>query len=322
MTKKAKNKANPLKAGLTAYPKALKSYCKTLNWDPDKLRIALTDEGIADENLYLDTPNIKVIDLMTRFLSLSESSIFVIHAPVGMGKSSTKDFTIRTLNNEDDYYVAAVNNPRMTGLQILKQVLRDITDSDSVPHTMDLVWNQLESSLVELRKSGITTIIWIDEAEKLNSEKLSLLRSLADVKTFDGLKVCKIILSGTPVLQTKVDRFLESNPEDAQAYDDRSALFTLGLSKWNDQHIFEWWDLLAEFSSIGYGGTNPFTIGAAEEVLSFSEGKPRSITQLTQMLLTDKASRIYNDKKENGFEITKDDVLVALNTQLNTQQEE
>lgn len=321
MTKQAKNKANPLKAGLAAYPEALKSYCKTLNWDPDKLRIALTDEGIADERLYLDTPNIKVIDLMTRFLSLSESSLFIIHAPVGMGKSSTKDFTIRTLNSEADYYVVAVNNPRMTGLQILKQVLRDITDSDSVPHTMDLVWNQLESGLVELRESGITTIVWVDEAEKLNSEKLSLLRSLADLKTFDGLKVCKIILSGTPVLQKKVDRFLESNPEDAQAYDDRSALFTFELSKWNAQHIVEWWDLLAEFSSMGDGGINPFTIGAAEEVLSFSEGKPRSITQLTQMLLTDKASRIHNDNNENGLEITQHDVLAALNTQLNTSQE-
>ena len=149
-----------------------------------------------------------------------------------------------------------------------------------------------------------------------------MLRSLADLKTFDGLKVCKIILSGTPVLQKKVDQFLENNPEDAQAYDDRSALFTFELSKWNARHIAEWWDLLAEFCAKSDGGTNPFAAGAAEEVLSFSEGKPRSITQLTQMLLTDKASRIHNGNNENSLEITQQDVLAALNTQLNTRQEE
>lgn len=321
MKKDAKKKTNSLKAGLNSYPKALKSYCKALNWNPDRLRIALTDEGIADEALYLDVPNIKIIDLLTRFLSLSESSIFVIHAPVGMGKSSTKDFTIKTLNDEGGFYVAVVNNPRMTGLQILKQVLRDITSSDKAPRTMDLVWNKLESNLVKLREGGITTIVWIDEAEKLNSEKISLLRAMADIKTFDGLKVCKIILTGTPVLQTKVSQFLETNPEDAQAYDDRSAFFTFELSKWTNNHIFEWWDLLAEFSSNGEGGVNPFTKEAAEEVLNFSEGKPRSITQLSQMILIDKASRVFKNKKEIDFEITKSDVLLALNTQLNTSQE-
>jgi len=174
--------------------------------------------------------------------------------------------------------------------------------------------------LVELREGGITTIVWIDEAEKLNSEKLSLLRAMADIKTFDGLKVCKIILTGTPILQKKVDQFLETNPEDAQAYDDRSAFFTFELSKWTKIHIFEWWDLLADFSSSGEGGINPFTKDAADEVLNFSEGKPRSITQLTQMILIDKASRVSKNNKETDITITKSDVLLALETQLNTSQ--
>lgn len=313
MAKKSSH-INRLKEGLKEYPEALEKYCKDLKWDTSRLRISLTDEGIADETLYLDEPNIHIIDILTRFLSLSESSIFVIHAPVGMGKSSTKDFTLRTLEESGDYYIAAVNNPRLTPLQILKQILRDITAEEKVPQAMDRVWNELKKHLIELRESGISTIVWIDEAEKLNSKKLSILRALADVKTFDGEKVCKIILTGTPTLQKKVDAFLVSNPEDAEAYDDRSAFFTFELSKWDEHHIYEWWSLLSSFCSTSDDVSNPFTKEAAKEVMNFSEGKPRTITQLTQMILFDKATRYY--KHETEIQITDDDVLSGLNTQI------
>ncbi|ADI75185.1 hypothetical protein Metev_2378 (plasmid) [Methanohalobium evestigatum Z-7303] len=320
----AKEKAkNRMEFGLKGYPMALQEYCKQINWDPEKVRIALTDEGIADEMLYLDEPNVQIVDVLTRFLSLSESSIFVIHAPVGMGKSSIRDFTLKTLNESDDYYITVINNPRLTPLQILKQILRDITAEEKTPRTMDLVWNKAKNILSELKETGISTIIWIDEAEKLDNKKLSLLRALADVKTFDGEKVCKIVLTGTPTLKKKVENFLEANPEDAEAFDDRSGFYTYELSKWSSNHILEWWELLCEYCSTDDNAINPFTKGAADEVIEFSDGKPRTITQITQMVLFDTAARYFNE--ETDIWISQDDVLNALSTQIqeeNSEQEQ
>ncbi len=77
---------------------------------------------------------------------------------------------------------------------------------------------------------------------------------------------------------------------------------TFSLNRWDARDIFNYWKLLAGYC----GKKNPFTIEAADTVYEVSEGKPRTVAQLTRLSLTLKAMQ------NSGLEITSEDVLSAL----------
>ncbi|WP_440955490.1 AAA family ATPase [Methanosarcina sp. Mfa9] len=294
----------------------LNEYCKALGWDCKKLQLSLVCEGIKDETLYLDEPNGKFIDTLARFLLLSEPSILVIYSSAGLGKTSAKDFVTRTLNSSDDFYISAVNGSGKTFLQLLKGVLRDLSSANKTPRNLDFVWKKLMMAILELKEAGITTVIWVDDAEKLESGDLLILRSLAEARTFSGEKACKIVLAGTPSLKKKTDNLLEWNPFDKEEMEANRAFFCLELKKWNADHIFRWWELLSKFCSTTGKASNPFSGKAAERVLEFSEGIPWDIMRLTRHVLFEKASKYRGN--ESDARITEDDVLNSVSNSVST----
>ncbi|HII00342.1 TPA: ATP-binding protein, partial [Methanosarcinaceae archaeon] len=301
MPEKTKIK-NHLQEGLKEYSQALDEYCRDLGWDSKKLKLSLTGEGIVDDVLYLEDPNSRIIDIMALFLSRPESSIFVICAPEGMGKTSVRDFAVRALNSSDDFYISATNNPGTTPLWLLKEILKDLNSADEAPRTLDLVWNKLATRLLELREAGISTVVWIDKAEKLDSTAFLILRTLANVRTFAGEKACKVILTGRLPLKKKVKNLFEQSSNNPDACGDFSEFLTFELEKWNADNISSWWELLSEFCSTTVNPTNPFSGNAAEIVLEFSGGNPRSIVQLTRLILFEKAFRCHGKESEKESE--------------------
>lgn len=284
------------------YSQALDEYCRNLGWDSKKLKLLLTDNGIVDDGLYLEGLNGSLIDNIALFLSLPESSIFTICAPAGMGKTSVRDFTVRVLNSSNDFYISPINNPGTTPLCLLKMILKDLNSTDEAPRTLDLVWNRLAARFLELREAGITTVVWIDKAEKLDSTSLLILRSLADVRTLAGEKACKVILTGRIPLKKKVKRLFEQSPDNPEADDACRRFFNFELEKWNADDISSWWALLSESCSIAENVTNPFSGNTAEIVLEFSGGTPRSIVKLTRLLLLEKAFRHRGKGVKKGTE--------------------
>lgn len=284
----------------------LNEYCKSLGWDCKKLQLSLVYEGIKNEALYLEEPNSRLIDTLARFLPLPDASIFVIFASDGFGKTSAKDFAARTLNFSDDYYISTVNGSGKTSFQLLKEVLRDLTSINKTPRTLDLVWKELMMILFELKEGGITTVIWIDDAEKLDSKDLLILRALAGSRTFSGAKVCKVILTGSSSLKKKTDNLFEQNLSDTEEAEAHRAFFYLELEKWKADHIFSWWELLSEFCSTTEKAFNPFEKKASEVVLKFSKGNPRVIMQLTRHVFFEKA-RTFQEKGTELW-ITEDDI--------------
>jgi len=219
-----------------------------LGWDYDRFRSSISDEGLSHPDLYLEDPNTGIIDKMIQFLEpTSQSSVFIIWDDVGMGKSSIRDFVARSLEDMQDYQVILVNDPRMTSLQILRLVARQVGADVAVWNDRGKVKEALWERLLELAGKGKTIIIWVDEAEKITNGIISELRALSDIKTIEGVKACKIILSGTPRLMQKLEHYIDSDPEDATAFDDRASLNTFRLHRWRAEDIYNYWKLLADY---------------------------------------------------------------------------
>ncbi len=292
------------------YPEAIRSYCDALKWNYDKFRVSISDEGISHPDLYLEDPNAGIIDKLSQFLEPSnQGSVFIIWDDVGMGKSSIRDFVTKSLDEMGSYHAVLITDPRLTSLQVLREISRQL-GVESTWRDRGQVKNALSAKLSELTEKGINIVLWLDEAEKVDERIISELRALSDLRTVRGQKVCKIILSGTPRLMQKMEEYMARQPEDALAFDDRASLNTFRLNRWTTKDIFNYWKLIARFC----GETNPFSVDAAEAVHKISEGKPRTIAQITKLAVNLKAMQYATNS--TNLEIGPDDVLTSLRGQL------
>jgi type II secretory pathway predicted ATPase ExeA len=292
---------------LGLYPRAVQHYCDTLEWDYERFKTSISDEGISHPDLYIEDPNMGIIDKLSQFLEpTNQSSVFIIWDDVGMGKSSIRDFVSRSLNEFDNYHVVVLTDPRMSSLQILRIIAKEIGAEADLWNDRGSVKEALWARLEEITEKGLILIIWVDEAEKITREIISELRALSDLKTQDGAKMCKFILSGTPNLMKKIEKYIKTDPEDAAAFDDRASLNTFSLHKWTEADVYNYWKLLADYC----GKQNPFTKDAARTVFQISGGKPRTIAQVSK--LTFYAKAVEHLEKEGNIDITSQHVLKAL----------
>jgi type II secretory pathway predicted ATPase ExeA len=297
---------------MAAYSKAVEEYCKELDWDYERFKTAISDEGISNTELYLEDPNEGIVEKLSLFLEpTNQSAVFIIWDNVGMGKSSIRDFVARSLSEIPNYFTLQITDPRLTSFQMLRVISEEL-DIKDLPLNRMIVKKHLKNRLFELAKKGLITVIWVDEAEKITKDILSELRALSDVKTDDGLKCCKLILSGTPSLMQKIERYIEADPEDAAAFDDRASLNTFRLNMWSEEDIYNYWKLVSSYC----GGANPFERDCIDTVLEISEGKPRTIAQITKLAIHKKAIQNFFEVNIEGPKITKRDILEALEDHL------
>lgn len=181
----------------------------------------------------------------------------------------------------------------------MKQIYRLLLEKKA-PGTKDRVFEGLETALIELRSRGFVTHIWVDEGQKLSLEQLEYLRSISDLKTPDGHMVCKVLILGTSNLKNHIETWLQTNPEEAGAIDDRVGLFTVDLKPWSVQTVQAWLNQLHTVVRTTPSAKNPFTTDLAEVITSISEGKPRNVVQLTDVAITAAALQ----PRKNGLLIT------------------
>jgi type II secretory pathway predicted ATPase ExeA len=293
---------------LNRYPTVIREYCDELGWDYDKFKTSISDEGISHPDLYLEDPNEGIIEKFSQFLDpTNQSYVFIISDDVGMGKSSIRDFISKSLDELKNYHTVLITDPRMSSLQILRLIAQQIGCYITTWDDREMLRETLRKKLIEIGSRGLNLILWVDEAEKINKETISELRALSEIKTESGTKACKVILSGTPGLIKKIESYIKTEPEDAIAFGNQANMNTVRLARWKPGDIFNYWKLLSDYC----GKRNPFTTEAADSVYKVSEGKPRTVAQLTKMSINTRAMH-----RNGGLEITSEDVLLALRGQL------
>jgi general secretion pathway protein A len=200
-----------------------------------------------------------------------KQGLCMIIGDIGLGKSSLLRYISSNYDMDDEKYsVSYFHDSRKckTPFDFLKMISQDfnIPPKRSQIAQMDAI----EEFLVSNYQAGKTTIIFVDEGQRLPLETLELMRSLLNYET-DTHKLAQFVVAGQLELR---DRLLKRQYE---AFRSRIVAplvmqpLTLDETKKMIQSRVESWEL-----------ENPFSPDALNEIYTFSGGVPREILLLCQ----------------------------------------
>ena len=121
-----------------------------------------------------------------------------ITGEVGAGKSTICRAVLEEL--DDDTATALILNPVMTGIQLLRSVLREF-DLDDRGNDRVKLTDRLNTFLLEQAEADREVVLLIDEAQDMSPDLLEQVRLLSNLET-DDRKLLQIILVGQPELRT------------------------------------------------------------------------------------------------------------------------
>ena len=195
-----------------------------------------------------------------------------ITGEIGTGKTTL----CRSLLNKVDKEVktALVFNPNLSGLELLKTILKDLglnTDGESEKELID----RLNKFLVKQSLKGGNVVLIIDEAQNLSFSLLERIRMLSNLET-EKEKLLQIILVGQPELHTHLNspKLKQLNQRIAVRYH---------LTPLDKRETREYIDHRLKIA--GSNGNLNFTQRAINEIYVYSEGIPRLINILCDHVL-------------------------------------
>ena len=121
-----------------------------------------------------------------------------ITGEVGAGKSTICRAVLEEL--DENYHTALILNPVMTGIQLLRSVLREF-DLDDRGNDRVRLTERLNSFLLDCADAEKDVVLLIDEAQDMSPELLEQVRLLSNLET-DDQKLLQIVLVGQPELKT------------------------------------------------------------------------------------------------------------------------
>jgi general secretion pathway protein A len=120
-----------------------------------------------------------------------------ITGEVGAGKSTICRAVLEEL--DDDTATALILNPVMTGIQLLRSILRELALDDRGNDRVRLT-ERLNAFLLEQAEAERDVVLLIDEAQDMSPELLEQVRLLSNLET-DDRKLLQIVLVGQPELR-------------------------------------------------------------------------------------------------------------------------
>ncbi len=125
-----------------------------------------------------------------------------ITGEVGAGKSTLCRAVLEELG--EGFATALILNPVMTGIQLLRSILRELGLNDRGNDRIRLV-ERLNEFLLAANGDGTVVVLFIDEAQDMSSDLLEQVRLLSNLET-DDRKLLQIVLIGQPELRDVLDR--------------------------------------------------------------------------------------------------------------------
>ena len=187
-----------------------------------------------------------------------------------MGKSSLLRYLSSGYESEELCNVSYFADTRKfkTSFDFLKMISADFGIAPKRSQTAQM--DAIEEFLGSNHEAGKTTVIFIDEGQRLNLDTLELVRALLNYET-NTEKLVQIVISGQLELR---DRLLERR---YKAFRSRIVAPLVMQPMTVDETA-----AMIEFRLDGWGLENPFTRAAIARIHELSTGIPRDILSLCQ----------------------------------------
>jgi general secretion pathway protein A len=195
-----------------------------------------------------------------------------ITGEVGAGKSTLCRALLEELG--DEIATALILNPVMTGIQLLRSILRELGLDDRGNDRVRLT-ERLNEHLLERARAEQEVVLIIDEAQDMSPELLEQVRLLSNLET-DDRKLLQIVLMGQPELRTMLEG--DSLRQLAQRITVRYHLMPIDR---NEVAAY----VLHRLRVAGSNGRPTFTPAAYRAIHRHSRGVPRLINAVCDKTL-------------------------------------
>jgi general secretion pathway protein A len=191
---------------------------------------------------------------------------------VGTGKTTLCRAVLEELGDSCD--TALILNPVMSGIQLLRSILRELGLSDRGNDRVRLT-QRLNEHLLARAGAARDVVLLVDEAQDLSDDLLEEIRLLSNLET-DDRKLLQIVLVGQPELRDRLDR-----PELRQLKQRILVRYHLGPLTRAETLAY----LQHRLAVAGSNGRPTFSRGAVLLIHHHSRGVPRLINAICDTTL-------------------------------------
>jgi general secretion pathway protein A len=192
----------------------------------------------------------------------------VIFGEIGMGKTTITRRLFEILTNKPNYKVALLSNPAFTTENSLLQAI--MSEFEVAPkRNYQKSLEAFQEFLFNEYQNGNTTVLLIDEAQKLTPRTMNVLHALDNFESNTD-KFLQRVLIGQKELAPNIDAI----PEIRSRVAIWGQLEPLTQDDTNDMIAFRW------STASGAKSSHPFSDKALEFIYLFSSGLPREINKL------------------------------------------
>lgn len=211
---------------------------------------------------------------MMEFALIKRQGIMLLTGEVGTGKTMLVQHFLSRLDT--GYKIISINQTKLSESEFLQLLLLELDEQVKQDDQNEQLLANLLSKLDELSQADLHTIIFIDEAQNLDSSILKLLFQLSQVRV-DNQRVCTIYLVG----QNKIRETLES-PEISDTVNIINAKYHLGPLNLKDIRRYVYHRLAVA----GGHKSVKFDKDVFPVIETYTGGRPRLINVLADHILT------------------------------------
>jgi type II secretory pathway predicted ATPase ExeA len=247
-------------------------------------------DNVPDPNMYVSCHASAHTAISETLFAIEEGNecLAVIVGDVGLGKTMSLRMVMDSLQ-PGKYQIAFVVNPDMSFVQLLKEIVGQLTGEQcEIKKKMDLLetFNRL---LFENAEQGKKVVIFIDEANAMSSPTLEKMRLLTNLQP-DEVNLFTIVMAGQVEFAKRL-----AHPKRANLFQRVGTYCT--LEKIESPEVVR--DYVQNRLSLAGTTRKVFTDDAIEELYRYSEfGVPRLINKMAKLSL--KAGETNGLKTING----------------------
>lgn len=214
----------------------------------------------------------EAIEVLTTALNSGEGFIKVT-GEVGTGKTL---ICRKLLNELDKGFVSAyIPNPYLSPTELRRAVASELNVELSDSGDQQEFTQRIQKRLIEIRKSNLSAVLFIDEAQALPDESIEALRLMTNLET-ESQKLIQVVLFGQPELNQKI-----AKPELRQLR--QRITFSYNLKQMDSDQIYQY--VRHRMRVAGHSGVEVFSQAVCKALKTASRGTPRVVNILSHKAL-------------------------------------